>query len=109
VTPVEIKADGDPAFVPLQELQNLACGRWHFDAIAVLPRRRRRNEAAHAIVAVARAAGCAEISPIDMSRNKCAPIVPALGIRRAGAVPIFGRGMANSGADAILLCRTSRE
>ena len=109
--PVEIDPDGDLTFAPFQELQNLACGSWHLDAMAVLPDHRGRGlgqEMLKAVSSLARDNGRAEISLVVMSHNQGARrLYHRSGFAERSRRLFTAKGWPYTGSEAILLSRPS--
>lgn len=107
--PEAIAPDYPAMFVPLQELENLACGRWYVNILATLPEHRGRGLAAGLIEvaeATSRRAGRRGLALITTDTNAGARRLYArAGFREAASRPIVKEGWRHSGRDWILLLR----
>jgi ribosomal protein S18 acetylase RimI-like enzyme len=105
--PAELAPEDDPALGPFQELQNIACGSWHLDALAVLPDHRRIGFGTKLIaeaISIARRSGCTELTLILMSNNQSAAALYAqTGLTERARRRFDANGWPGTGSDAILL------
>lgn len=107
--PEEIGPDFPAAFVPLQELENLACGTWYVNILGVYPDRRGQGIGAAMLARaaeIARETGCKGLSIIVFSANPGAERL----YRRSGYAERARRRMAmpgwrHDGCEAILLVK----
>ncbi|HYD99861.1 MAG TPA: GNAT family N-acetyltransferase [Alphaproteobacteria bacterium] len=107
--PTAITSDMPAMFVPLQELENLACGSWHINALAVAPERQGRG-CGTALLALAErlmsASGCRGLSLIVSDANAGARRLYArCGFRAVAARAIVKGGWDHAGSQWHLMVR----
>lgn len=107
--PVEIGNDFPPAFVPLQELENLAPGHWYVNVLATVPEARGQGLGALLLAdAEARARGDKRpgMAIIAFGSNPGAiRLYQRLGYAEAARRKVALDGWVHSGTDAILLLK----
>ncbi len=107
--PVEIGPDLPPMFVPFQELENLACGSWYLNALAVHPRYRGHGLGRRLLDAaekVARDQGCERLSLILFDRNNRARrLYERSGHREIARRPIIKQDWSCDSSESVLLMK----
>ncbi len=108
-TPVEIGPDFPAAFVPLQELENLAPGYWYVNVLAVLPEHRGKGLGSRLMADAerrAKAAGRPGMAIIAFASNPGAVrLYQRLGYVETARRQVHLEGWAPSGTDAVLLLK----
>ena len=107
--PVVIGPEFPPAFVPLQELENLAPGSWYVNILGVRENARGQGIGTAMLeraTEIARDAGAASLSIIVFSANPGAErLYRRVGYSEAGRHLLAMPGWAHDGCDAILLTK----
>ena len=107
--PEPIGPDFPPMFVPLQELENMACGTWYINVLATSPEHRGKGLATRLIEvaqALSKAAGRRGLSLIVSDSNEAARRLYArAGFREAASRPMVKDDWDNPGTAWILLLR----
>lgn len=107
--PVPIGEDIPAAFVPLQELENLACGTWYVNILGVYPEARSQGVGSAMLGKagdIAREAGCAGLSIIVFSVNPGAErLYRRTGYAERARRPMAMPGWRHDGCAAILLTK----
>jgi ribosomal protein S18 acetylase RimI-like enzyme len=108
--PEEIGADMPAMFVPLQELENLACGTWYVNVLAAYPEYRGRGLGTALLgIAERRAAQsrCTGLSIIVSDANAGAMrLYERCGYRRVATRPMVKESWDNPGENWVLLVRS---
>lgn len=108
--PVEIGPEFPPMFVPLQELENLACNSWYINVLAVYPQLQGRGIGSLLIEkaeAVAADTGYGQMSIIVFDANLGARrLYERHGYREAAVKPIVKEGWKTRNSQSVLLLKS---
>jgi ribosomal protein S18 acetylase RimI-like enzyme len=100
-------------FVPLQELENMACGTWYVNVLATSPRYRGQGFGTKLLglaEEIAAAARCKGLSIIVSDRNVGARrLYQRCGYRQVATRPMVKEGWQNSGENWVLLVQGHRQ
>lgn len=106
-----IPADMTPMFVPLQELENLACGTWYVNVLAAYPEHRGKGYGARLLAIadeIGEGTGCRDMSIIVSDANEGARrLYERSGYNEKGRRKKVKEDWRNPGTDWVLLVKST--